>query len=545
MMSQLDNYKTEVSTAGNAVSFESNFLITFVKQNYIPLLMGLNLFLALFLRIYDLTGNPTGLNQDEAVNGVDAYSLGQTLRDHHGNFLPAMLESFEDWSSPALSYMTVPFVWVLGLSEFSIRLPMVLAGVASVFLMYLYVKNLTKRVELALLASFLLNIMPWHIISSRWAIPPNIVTFFLLIFLYVNCRVPAFESKTWKFGMVGLCAALLTYSYPTQKMFVPMLFGIFVLVDLASKVPIRQLFKKYLVTGLSFLVLTSPIYLLTLLDPARYNARFNAVSIFSLKGNVIGEFFKRYADYFKPDFTFTGLNTYVFLSPFYFIGIAGCIYALFARKPFTVSRPVALLLSGWWLASPIPASLTQDFAFLSRVIHGSPLIIIFMVFGVAVINDLLKSRFKNNLLFVPIVYMSIFIVSLYFLVVFSSSYMSEYKEVTKTIFQYGVQDFSQYLSQNEARFDNVVVDSQINQPYIYYLFFSGKDPHQYNYSEINFRKNGLDGLRGIPKLDKYTYTEITPETLKGATEIFVVRDDKNVTWYKVYARDRQWYVVSQ
>ena len=95
------------------------------------------LLIALFLRLYRLSSNPVSLNQDEAVNGYDAYSLMMTTRDHHGNFMPVMLQSFDDWASSAITYLTIPFVKVLGLSEFSIRLPIALLGVGAVILIYI------------------------------------------------------------------------------------------------------------------------------------------------------------------------------------------------------------------------------------------------------------------------------------------------------------------------------------------------------------------------------------------------------------------------
>ena len=144
---------------------------------------ALILLIASFLRLYRLSSNPVSLNQDEAVNGYDAYSLMMTMRDHHGNFMPIMLESFDDWVSPAITYLTIPFVKVFGLSEFSIRLPIALLGTATVVLIYILTVQLFNSKRLGLLAAFLLAIMPWHITFSRWAIPPSIVPFFLLLFV--------------------------------------------------------------------------------------------------------------------------------------------------------------------------------------------------------------------------------------------------------------------------------------------------------------------------------------------------------------------------
>src|SRR4026207_1620627 len=68
------------------------------------------------LRFAKLKEIPPGFNQDEAVNGYDAYSLFITGRDHHGHpFHFAGLESFGDWASPLLTFLTVPAVGLFGL----------------------------------------------------------------------------------------------------------------------------------------------------------------------------------------------------------------------------------------------------------------------------------------------------------------------------------------------------------------------------------------------------------------------------------------------
>jgi 4-amino-4-deoxy-L-arabinose transferase-like glycosyltransferase len=516
----------------------------FIRQNYLPILLGLTVLLAFFLRIYDIAGNPSGLNQDEAVNGVDALSLGQTLRDHHGNFLPVLLESFEDWASSLLTYLTVPFVWALGLSEFSVRLPVVLLGTGSVFLMFLYVKRLTNRPNLGLLAAFFLGIMPWHIIASRWAIPPDVVPFFLLLLLYVNSWVGPTETKLWKFGLIGLSAASGVYAYPTQKMFIPLLLGVFLFADFFNKIPLKLLVKKYLAVGMAFLLLTAPIYLLALLEPQKYNARFSAISIFSLNSNPVIEFLTRYFNYFNPVNIFDAPGNYLFLALFYYLGLTACIHKAIFRKSFftVINRPNAFILLGWWLTFSIPASLTVDLNNPLRVIHGYPLTIIFSALGIAIVGDLLKARYKK---LVPVLYLVVLVLSAYFLVFFSSVFFTQFNEDSRLSFQYGIEQFSEYLIQHKADFDNVTVDSHINQPYIYYLFYSKEDPHRYNYAQINYRKTGLSDLRGIPKLDNYLFARIPPETIADASEIFTVKDDKDFVYYKVYAKQRQWYVVIQ
>jgi 4-amino-4-deoxy-L-arabinose transferase-like glycosyltransferase len=531
----------QFSRATTLNSFENKAALTFLKENYAFIFMFLNLSLALFLRLYNLSTVPAGLNNDEAVNGVDAFSIAHTLRDHHGNFLPPMLESYGDWASPALTYLTVPFVWLLGLSEFSVRLPVALAGVASVFLMYLLVKNFTARKDLALLASFLLSIMPWHIISSRWAIPPNIVCFFLLLLLAAFCLVPDTQPRLWKYGLITLAAVLATYSYPTQKMFIPMLLGAFCLVDLAKKLPWKQLIQKYLIIGVPYLLLVSPIYLLTLLDPGKYNFRFSAVSIFSLKSNPVLEFSSRYISYFELDFNFgKGIVAYNFLAVFYYAGIVFCIYSLFSQKPFIIPKPVSVLLLAWLFIYPIAASLTIDYYYNTRVIHGFPLLIIFSVIGLAALLNLVKKR-----VIAVCLYAGVWAIAAVYLLNFSNLYFNYYPEITAQGFQYGVRDYQEYLLENDSKFSSVKVDTRTNSPYIYYLFYSEKDPRQYNYAENNSGRGSASGWQPVSKLGKYNFDTIAPEELAGATEIYAVKDKADFTWYKVYAKESTWYVVRQ
>lgn len=546
-MSQLTESEIEITAKNPVKRFDKAFYLTFIRENYVFILMALNIGLALFLRIYNLSTNPGGFDQDEAVNGVDAYSIGKTLRDHHGNFLPPMLESFEDWVSPTLTYLTVPFIWVLGLSEFSVRLPVALIGAGSVLVMYLFVRRLTRRTDLALLASFFLCIMPWNIMSSRWAIPPGIVTFFLLLTLYVYCRAIDAKPKLWKFALVGVCAAVLAYSYPTQKMFVPMLLGVLGLIDLVvRKIPWWELFKKYSAILGPYLVLTSPIYLLTLLDPGKYNARFNFVSIFRDDIDPVPAFLKRFLSYLLPNFYFekdSGLisdhvpgieNTFNFLAPFFYMGIVLCVYSLVSKKRFIISKPASLLLLGWLILFPVPASLTRDHFYLLRIIHGMPVILIFSVVGLGTLLDFVKSK---KLL--AIVYVGIVVISGFYLINFSAKYFDQYPELSGEFYLYGTRQYSEYLLTNEANFASVKVDSRVNMPYIYYLFYSGEDPNKYNYSEINATVDGV----GAAKLGKYTFGPITPEDLKDTTEIYAVKDKNNKIYYQIFAKDKNWFVV--
>src|SRR3990167_8489226 len=99
-------------------------------------ILFLTLVLAAFLRLYQISHYPAGLNADEAALGYNAYSLLLTGRDEHGHVLPVNLESFGDFKPAGYSYLLVPMIKIFGLTEFAVRLPSVLFGVLAVLGIY-------------------------------------------------------------------------------------------------------------------------------------------------------------------------------------------------------------------------------------------------------------------------------------------------------------------------------------------------------------------------------------------------------------------------
>src|SRR3989304_8512132 len=91
-------------------------------EAYKKYFLGAVFLLACFLRFYHLGSYPA-LNADEAAIGYNAYSLIQTGRDEHGNFWPIHFQSFNDYKPGFYFYLVVPFVKMLGLNEWAVRVP--------------------------------------------------------------------------------------------------------------------------------------------------------------------------------------------------------------------------------------------------------------------------------------------------------------------------------------------------------------------------------------------------------------------------------------
>lgn len=139
--------------------------------------------LAAFLRIYHLGENPVNFSASEARIGYNAYSLVKI-----GKFL---LEA--DAYSKIYSLFAAPFIIILGLSIFSVRLVMMVLGLGWIFAIYKVTKWISKKSMLTYLPvyvfTFLLAISSWQIHFSRM-LPEKFNFFNETIFTDLKLQTP-------------------------------------------------------------------------------------------------------------------------------------------------------------------------------------------------------------------------------------------------------------------------------------------------------------------------------------------------------------------
>ncbi|MDB5040058.1 MAG: hypothetical protein JWN27_784 [Candidatus Eremiobacteraeota bacterium] len=487
---------------------------------------------ASILRLYGLAHDPVALNQDEAVNGYDAYSLGLTLRDHHGNLLPVALQSFGDWASPLLTYITVPFVRLFGLSTWSIRLPVALFGIASVPLLYVLVRKLFGRNDVALVAAGLLAIAPWSIITSREALPPNIIPFFTILFilalLWAAEEGRGNATSTVRAAVAAAVGALLTYSYPTQKLFVPLMIVAAVLIYFR-----RRPACACILVGV-FVLLVTPIYVLLIAHPES-NFRFKDVVLPGGPLHRLGGFALRYVLYLSPialfgrgnaDLTYDvpgiGRN-FAVLAPFFYLGVFFTTLTATRRLQAPMRRSDAALLLTWLALFPVAGSLTATHMHLLRAIHGFPLVPIFSAAGF-----LWLTRAVASATVATAAQVSMTCVALFATLDFSQSYLTKYPDASKARFQYGLAELFTFVLPHQAQFGSIVVDAKINQPYVYVLFYSRWDPRKIDYHEVDGGEKAH-----VVRLGKFRFEAVTEQRIAKARLIFRV-DDGSRTWYSAY-----------
>lgn len=210
------------------------------------------LLIAFILRFVELGNIPTGVNQDEAMAAVDAWALSQYGTDRFGMRFPVHFTAWEyGQMSALLSYCMIPFIWMFGFSTFAIRLPMVIASVAGVALVYLVSKKLfSSRMSLAIMAFCAVN--PWHFMQSRWSLDCNLFPHvFLLAFYLLLCGL---EKRRYLY-LSMFVFALTFYCYGVAIYTVPVFLFVFAAWCLWKK---QLNFKEVLISICIFLLVALP-----------------------------------------------------------------------------------------------------------------------------------------------------------------------------------------------------------------------------------------------------------------------------------------------
>ena len=458
------------------------------QLNAQTLSVALMLIFSTFLLSWNLDGVPVGINQDESSVGYDAHCIGETGKDHHGVSFPIMFESYGDYVSPLYTYIAVPFVKTLGLSMFSVRLPVAILMAFTSLLFYFLIRRWTDNRNIAFLGMIILATAPWALTLGRWGVQPSIVPFFMLLFALNFCRLTR-SGKGWNAILIfGLAAVLLTYSYPIQKLFVPlMLIGLIILL----KTHRRRLFLSSVI----WLMLTSPIYLAHIMHPEVYGQRMKMVGLGPFGWESFKGFVFRYFEYFLPQMYFGNGDSeiihrvqeypsvYAWLAPFFYFGLillfVSSLHELFPKlrdrtwivnlrslNPIGKTGTIFVLL--WTILFPIGASLTIHHMVSTRVAHGLPLVLLLSLMGMYFIYQLL---IKNRALKVGVI--SVFVVACTLnTTFFIHSYHNNHKNASKEAYHFGLQEAIEFCEGEGAQI--VIVGEGIHVPDI--LFHMNYNP---------------------------------------------------------------------
>ena len=500
------------------------------------------LILASALRLWQIGQVPISLDWDEVSFGYNAYSIMQTGKDEYGKVLPIVLESFGDFKPALYAYLIIPFIPIFGLTEIAVRLPSALMGIIAVLLTYFLTKELLKRTDLALVASFLLAISPWHIHFSRVAFESSVGMAFNLaaiLFFLKGFKKPLSFSISAIFFSLGL------YTYQSEKLFVPLMLLILISVFFQQLKRIPK--KNILLAALVLIILSLPITIFTFASQNGL-ARAKGVSFLSdtngllqrnvkvlqrdtERGDYLGLLFDNrrvvyaktaiqgYLSHFDLNWLFiTGDSTnrhhapqmglmYLVELPFLLIGF----YVLLFSSCIPINKKTKIFLLLWILVTPIPAAFTTNVPHAVRTLNVLPLLQIITALGL--ITVLIKISKLKILIFA--LCFSFFIFNFAF---FLNQYFVQQNYYYASEWNYGYRELVDFLKPIHTKYKKVIVSNQgyLDQSYMFFLFYNKYDPQKYlaeggnRFLNYEFRTFDYYNEKDLPVL----YIETSKDLLK-------------------------------
>jgi 4-amino-4-deoxy-L-arabinose transferase-like glycosyltransferase len=478
-----------------------NRLTTWVRNHRTILLIVL---LALVIRLWDLGGNPVGFFRDEADKAVTARSLLETGRDLDGRFLPYFVRSLNVYTSGIYQYVLIPFILLLGSSEFVVRLPAALAGSFTVFLTFFLAREAFDR-RIAWVAAGILALSPWHVQFSRWANQGIFLPLFLALAVWFLLRgrgpnvepdkdlgmpVRGYRFKPFFFSALFLSLAL--YTYAPAKAFLPLFFIAIVLIyrrDFFAPISGQRwpYFYKYLAI---VLLLGLPMTWFTLFAQEQSSLRYDRISLFApgtALADMVKTFLFNYFLHFSPDFLLWGgdgnlrhspPNVGQMLAPeaiAFYLGL----YGMLRRR----TREDQLLLA-WVFLAPIPASLTREgIPHALRTIQILPAAQIVAAYGLVKTIEYFVSREQRNLIqswrpsrVLSSIWAGAFLL---FGLVYLSIYWWVYPVRSSFYWEYGYAEAISYIEQHREPGQLAVFSGWTEYPRIHVLYHTEADLQVY------------------------------------------------------------------
>lgn len=484
--------------------------------------------LAVILRFYGVTSTAPTLNWDEAALGYNAYSLGIDGKDEFGKFLPVQfLESYGDYKPVIYSYLALVPIKLLGLNEFSVRLPSLALGSITVLLTFFLVREIFQKKgketdSLALLSAFILAISPWHIMLSRGAYEANVSTFFIV--LGVLLFLKSINKNLWLLSVSAVSFALSFYTFNTARAFIPLF--IIALMFGFRKVLLKNL-KQTIVAGVIGVVLLLPI--IPFLFSPQAKLRFEEVNIFSdlqvikISNQYVEndngaewskiihnrrilygiEFVKHYLDNFNPKFLFISGDG----NPRFSTQDVGQLYIL--ELPFLIAGFLFLfrkkqghwwVIPVWLLLGIIPAATARETPHALRIETVLPTFQIVTAYGIFGLIALLKSE-KNR----KIAQVGLFILFIFSLGYFYHGLQKHYAREYSSEWQYPYEETVRYVHEVGHNYQLIEISEELGRPYIYFLFYGKYDPEKFRRSALIERE--AFGFVHIKSFDKYKFSK--------------------------------------
>lgn len=344
---------------------------------------------AAFLRLYHLDELPPGLHYDEAFNATMAQRVLAGI-ERPIFFTEDLTEE------PMAIYITSLSFALFGASPWSLRLVSAMAGIVTVAALYFLARVLFQSRLHAVLASFTLAILYWHLNFSRLGMEPIFLPLTLtlaMVFLWRAIRPnprALFPYREGDWGLGGFFLAATQYTYKAA-LFVPILVVAFIGLEILIHRDFWTRHARGLIFGFIIAVLFfAPLGLYLAAHPEQFWERPGSVTatmtgetIVDHTTKVAGMFFVRGDD--NPRSNLPGRPA---LDPFLAMGFIVGVIVSVAQIRKTETRFLLL----WLVVMSLPSMLTDFAPHFGRNLGATPAIALSVAYGFAFIVDQARHR---------------------------------------------------------------------------------------------------------------------------------------------------------
>ncbi len=469
-----------------------------IKSNLRAFLLIVILALALILRIYKLDQVPPAVSWDEAAVGYNAWSIANFGVDEWGKRFPLYFKSFEDDKHPLHIYLTAPSIKLLGLNDFSTRLPAAIFGVFNVLMLYLLGKKLFKSEPVGLSAALFLAISPYNLQFSRYAQELNFTVFFFMLGLFLFYKSLEKEAKLLPFGVFSFCVSLL--GYHSAEVVVPPIVLLLLIFYFKRLVAFKGWFFGSLLIPILFiviLVLNPPLLGLARLGQTSYSSEeLQKTPIFKQTHNEtltkLQITYNQYLMHLSPKYLFESgdpnpRHSIQTVGEFYKIDglflVAGSIALLFLRSK------AAFILLVWALLAPLPAAAVKEAPHASRAMFTTGSFQLIAALGFVSILEFLKQtafkvvpKTRNGVKVVPVLQITAAVLLLVSLGAEFKNYLNNYYNVYPKKYaiewQFGMKQVTDYI-RLRPDLSQVWMSEERHQPYIFFLYYLKTPPAEF------------------------------------------------------------------
>jgi 4-amino-4-deoxy-L-arabinose transferase-like glycosyltransferase len=351
---------------------------------------------------------PRYLAHDEVIYSLNGQSLAATGHDLNGRFMPMYIEypprfGRPTWDQPLLIYALAATLKALPVSEFAVRLPMAIAALVDVVLIYLIARLIFQSDALAAAAAALLAVTPAHVMHGRMATDFQLWVPFSLGWLW--CLLLYLRgSRPYVLCLSGVLLGIGLYGYVAAYLFMPISAALTAAVLFQRRDPLSR--YGLFILGIALPTVICLPWMLSSPLPFRDILAHYAIvepqagqpaSMTGLDQNLwqrLAEVPAVYASFWDPQFLFiNGPMRFrstqlvgVFLLP-----VAGLIAVGLVRTVLRRSRDDLLVLAGFLTAS-LPASIAGEGQAIWRALPLAPFGVLLAVSGLQQLSDRRGSR---------------------------------------------------------------------------------------------------------------------------------------------------------